>query len=101
MRHALDWLVERQVLDVVGDWAAWRPGLRPGGWAFQYDNPHYPDVDDTAVVALALDRFDRAAHGPAIHRAAEWGIGMASRNGRWGGLARRKPQDTPDQHTLP
>jgi len=84
VRRGLDWLVERQVLDVMGDWAAWRPGLRPGGWAFQYDNPHYPDVDDTAVVALALDRFDRAAYGPAIDRAAEWVIGMQSRNGGWG-----------------
>jgi squalene-hopene/tetraprenyl-beta-curcumene cyclase len=84
VRRGLDWLVERQVVDVVGDWAVWRPGLRPGGWAFQYENPHYPDVDDTAVVALALDRFDRAAYRPAIDRAAEWVIGMQSRNGGWG-----------------
>ncbi len=80
----LDWLAERQVLDLAGDWAVWRPGLRPGGWAFQYANPHYPDVDDTAVVALALDRFDRARYRPAIDRAAEWVIGMQSRNGGWG-----------------
>ena len=60
-----------------------RPGLRPGGWAFQYANPHYPDLDDTAAVALALDRFDRPATR-AIDRAAEWVIGMQSRNGGWG-----------------
>ena len=52
----LDWLVPLQVLDVEGDWAARRPDVRPGGWAFQYANPHYPDVDDTAVVAMAMDR---------------------------------------------
>jgi squalene-hopene/tetraprenyl-beta-curcumene cyclase len=84
VRRGLDWLAERQILNVVGDWAVWRPGLRPGGWAFQYANPHYPDVDDTAVVALALDRFDRGAYRPVVDRAAEWVIGMQSRNGGWG-----------------
>jgi squalene-hopene/tetraprenyl-beta-curcumene cyclase len=84
LRRGLDWLAERQVLDLAGDWAEWRPRLRPGGWAFQYANPHYPDVDDTAVVALALDRFDRARYQRAIDRAAEWIIGMQSRNGGWG-----------------
>ena len=70
--HALDWLASKQVLEVVGDWAAVRPGLRPGGWAFQYENPYYPDVDDTAVAAMALDRFDRERWRPALDRAAEW-----------------------------
>jgi len=84
VRRGLDWLVERQVLDLAGDWAEWRPGLRPGGWAFQYANPHYPDVDDTAVVAMALDRFDGARYRDAIDRAAEWIAGMQSRNGGWG-----------------
>ena len=46
----------QQVLDVKGDWAAQRPDVRPGGWAFQYANPHYPDLDDTAVVVMAMDR---------------------------------------------
>ena len=55
-RCACDWLRQRQILDVVGDWAVRRPGLRPGGWAFQYANPHYPDVDDTAVVGMLLHR---------------------------------------------
>ena len=84
IRGALDWLEDRQILDVVGDWAATRPGLRPGGWAFQYANPHYPDLDDTAAVGLALDRFDPARYRQAIDRAAEWVIGMQSRNGGWG-----------------
>jgi squalene-hopene/tetraprenyl-beta-curcumene cyclase len=84
VRRALDWLVAKQELHVTGDWSAWRPGLRPGGWAFQYANPHYPDVDDTAVVAMALDRHDRAGYRDAIARAAEWIEGMQSRNGGWG-----------------
>ena len=57
VKRGLDWLMPMQVLDVRGDWIARRPDLRPGGWAFQYANPHYPDVDDTAVVAMAMDRM--------------------------------------------
>ncbi|KAH2824460.1 hypothetical protein KXV85_000785, partial [Aspergillus fumigatus] len=47
--QGLDWLKPRQVLDLKGDWAVKAPDTRPGGWAFQYNNPHYPDLDDTAV----------------------------------------------------
>ena len=84
IRRALDWLEAKQVLEHVGDWAATRPGIRPGGWAFQYANPHYPDLDDTAAVALALERFDAMRYRRAIDRAAEWVLGMQSRNGGWG-----------------
>jgi squalene-hopene/tetraprenyl-beta-curcumene cyclase len=84
VRRAIGWLAEKQVLDTVGDWATTRPGLRPGGWAFQYANPYYPDLDDTAAVALALDRFDRTRYREAIDRAEEWVLGMQSRNGGWG-----------------
>jgi squalene-hopene/tetraprenyl-beta-curcumene cyclase len=83
----LDWLVPRQVLDDVGDWAARRPQVRPGGWAFQYANPHYPDLDDTAVVVMAMDRARHAGAGKrydqAIERGAEWVKGLQSRNGGW------------------
>jgi squalene-hopene/tetraprenyl-beta-curcumene cyclase len=84
VRRALDWLATKQVLEVAGDWASTRPGLRPGGWAFQFENPYYPDLDDTAAVALALDRFGSARYRVAIDRAAEWVIGMQSRGGGWG-----------------
>ncbi len=84
LRRAHDWLESKQVLEVVGDWAATRPGLRPGGWAFQFENPYYPDLDDTAAVALALDRFGSTRYRVAIDRAAEWVVGMQSRNGGWG-----------------
>jgi squalene-hopene/tetraprenyl-beta-curcumene cyclase len=86
-RCSLDWLIPKQVLDVRGDWSAQRPNLRPGGWAFQYANPHYPDVDDTAVVAMALDRMQGLGQGEyagAIERAREWIVGMQSVNGGWG-----------------
>jgi squalene-hopene/tetraprenyl-beta-curcumene cyclase len=84
----LDWLVPKQILDVRGDWIARRPDLRPGGWAFQYANPHYPDVDDTAVVAMAMDRVQKESGGQdfraALERARGWIIGMQSENGAWG-----------------
>jgi squalene-hopene/tetraprenyl-beta-curcumene cyclase len=88
---ACDWLKPLQILDVVGDWAVRRPGLRPGGWAFQYANPHYPDVDDTAVVGLLLHRNGDPAYAPAIDRAREWVIGMQSSDGGWGAF---EPENT-------
>ncbi|MDQ7247805.1 squalene--hopene cyclase [Dongia sedimenti] len=84
LRPAMDWLRRNQIKDVVGDWASARPDVRPGGWAFQYANPHYPDVDDTAVVVMALDRFDHAESKEAIDRGAEWVLGLQSKNGGWG-----------------
>src|SRR5271170_5021278 len=88
VKRGLDWLVPKQVLDVRGDWIARRGGIRPGGWAFQHANPHYPDVDDTAVVAMAMDRVQglsgRKSYDPSLARAREWIIGMQSENGAWG-----------------
>ncbi|HEX2216592.1 MAG TPA: squalene--hopene cyclase [Xanthobacteraceae bacterium] len=86
--RGLDWLIPRQVLDVKGDWIAQRPGVRPGGWAFQYANAHYPDLDDTAVVVMAMDRargFDRDENfSTPIARGREWVEGLQSHNGGWG-----------------
>jgi len=86
-RKALDWLKPLQVLDVEGDWIVRAPGLRPGGWAFQYANPHYPDLDDTAVVIMAMDRAQKIGgdkhYEAEIARAEEWVRGMQSKNGGW------------------
>ncbi len=81
---ATDWLAARQILDVAGDWAVNRPGLQPGGWAFQYNNDFYPDVDDTAVVGMLLHRADADRYKDAIKRAEIWIEGMQSNNGGWG-----------------
>jgi len=83
-REGLDWLAERQVLDVVGDWASQRPHLRPGGWGFEYRNDYYPDIDDTAVVVCAMQRADPERYATAIARAVEWVVGMQSKNGGFG-----------------
>lgn len=91
VRAGLAWLEPLQITDVAGDWAVRKPHVRPGGWAFQYANAYYPDVDDTAVVAMAMDRA--AGQGPddrgseyktAIARAREWIEGLQSANGGWG-----------------
>lgn len=84
MQKALDWLKGRQVLEVKGDWKANRGHVRPGGWAFQYWNDYYPDVDDTAAVVMALHRADRHKYRESIERGTEWIIGMQSKNGGWG-----------------
>jgi squalene-hopene/tetraprenyl-beta-curcumene cyclase len=88
VKRGLDWLLPKQVLDVRGDWIARRGDIRPGGWAFQYANPHYPDVDDTAVVAMAMDRVQglsgRRDYQASLARAREWILGMQSANGAWG-----------------
>jgi len=83
----LQWLAPLQVLDVKGDWAEARPDVRPGGWAFQYANPHYPDLDDTAVVVMAMDRVRNLQQtkefDAPIARATEWIEGLHSKNGGW------------------
>jgi squalene-hopene/tetraprenyl-beta-curcumene cyclase len=86
-KRGLDWLLPRQVLNVKGDWAVKRPDVRPGGWAFQYNNDYYPDLDDTAVVVMAMDRSRRATqsgeYDASIARAREWLVGLQSRDGGW------------------
>lgn len=82
--RAADWLASCQITDVVGDWAAQRPDLAPGGWAFQYANPHYPDVDDSAVVMAAMDRLDPKRYEQELKSGAVWLRGMQSANGGWG-----------------
>lgn len=84
LKKSAAWLRERQILDVKGDWIVNAPTLRPGGWAFQYENDYYPDVDDTAVVGMLLHRLDAVENKEAIDRAREWIIGMQSTNGGWG-----------------
>jgi squalene-hopene/tetraprenyl-beta-curcumene cyclase len=86
-RQGLQWLKPKQVLDVKGDWAVKSPQVRPGGWAFQYNNDYYPDLDDTAVVVMAMDRARRidqtVEYDAAIARGREWIEGMQSRDGGW------------------
>ncbi|HEX5309864.1 MAG TPA: squalene--hopene cyclase [Solirubrobacteraceae bacterium] len=84
--RAGEWLLDEEVR-VPGDWRVPRPRLAPGGWAFEFANVNYPDVDDTAEVVLALQRIDAGgekARRGAIERAATWTLGMQSAGGGWG-----------------
>jgi squalene-hopene/tetraprenyl-beta-curcumene cyclase len=89
--EACAWLRGRQITDVVGDWAVRRPGVPPGGWAFQYRNDFYPDVDDTAVVGMLLDRQHDPGQAEALQRAQAWVVGMQSSDGGWGAF---EPENT-------
>ena len=84
IRKSMEWLRSKQITDIDGDYAIWRPHVKPGGWAFQYENAHFPDVDDTAVVVMAMDRSNDPANAEAVKTATEWVVGMQSRNGGWG-----------------
>lgn len=79
--RALDWLKERQLSDEPGDWRENRPHLEGGGWAFEYANPHYPDLDDSAVIAWVMHLTGLERYRESIRRAADWLAGMQSKNG--------------------
>ncbi|HEY7952337.1 MAG TPA: squalene--hopene cyclase [Solirubrobacteraceae bacterium] len=84
--RAREWLLDEEVT-VRGDWDVARPQLAPGGWAFEFANVNYPDVDDTAEVVLALQRTTPAGKAraqAAIERATRWVEGMQSSGGGWG-----------------
>ena len=83
-QSALRWLASKQLSDEPGDWRVQRPNLAGGGWAFQFGNSYYPDVDDTAVVAYAMLQADTPVFAENIRRAANWIAGMQSRNGGYG-----------------
>ncbi|MBO0877145.1 MAG: squalene--hopene cyclase, partial [Pseudonocardia sp.] len=83
---ATDWILDEEIR-VPGDWSVRRPGLAPGGWAFEFENDGYPDTDDTAEIVLALRRVDHPDPGrlrAAIERGMAWMTGMQSKDGGWG-----------------
>ena len=81
IHRALKWLKDRQLQDQPGDWRENHPGLKGGGWAFQFDNPHYPDLDDTAAVAWVMHQSGQEHFRESVQRAADWVCGMQSKNG--------------------
>ena len=103
LSQAADWLLSEEIPG-PGDWQVRRPWLNPGGWAFEFDNDGYPDIDDTAEAVLALRRTARGSQPaggqatggqatggqatggrhPAIGRGLRWITGMQSKDGGWG-----------------
>ena len=85
LAKAYTWLKSKQLLDEPGDWQISRPNVKGGGWAFQFNNPHYPDVDDTAVVAFAMTEAENATElHDSVHQATRWIAEMQSKNGGYG-----------------
>jgi squalene-hopene/tetraprenyl-beta-curcumene cyclase len=83
IREAAGWLIGHQI-STPGDWSVKRPDLEPGGWAFQFHNDWFPDVDDSAVILMVLAEAahdDAAARERAIRRGANWVMGMQSKDG--------------------
>jgi squalene-hopene/tetraprenyl-beta-curcumene cyclase len=87
IRLAMDWILDHEIR-VPGDWAVTVRGVEPGGWAFEYRNDWYPDIDDTAMVLMALARLKNGSDGDqrraeATRRAVNWILAMQSRDGGW------------------
>jgi squalene-hopene/tetraprenyl-beta-curcumene cyclase len=86
MLKAGDWLLSCQT-KTEGDWKVSAPRAEPGGWYFQFENEWYPDVDDTAVVVMALEKLrppDLQRQRQAISRAYRWILAMQGSDGGWG-----------------
>lgn len=82
---ACKWLASKQILK-KGDWSIRRPDLDPGGWAFEFENSWYPDVDDSAVVLMLLHRYadDGLIDRANLEKGLAWILGMQGRDGGWG-----------------
>jgi squalene-hopene/tetraprenyl-beta-curcumene cyclase len=87
---AAEWILSKQILG-PGDWQVKNKDAEPGGWAFEFRNDHYPDVDDTAFVLMALQRVkipDAQRMEAAIRRGLQWLLSMQNRDGGWGAFDR-------------
>jgi squalene-hopene/tetraprenyl-beta-curcumene cyclase len=85
MQRAVRWLLDQEVR-APGDWQVRRPGIAPAGWHFEYQNDWYPDIDDSAMVVLALHRAAPAGDPEvraATRRALDWILAMQNRDGGW------------------
>ena len=86
LKRAAEWLMDTQIT-VSGDWQAKRPQVPAGGWPFQYNNDFYPDLDDTAMAIMALEKIDGVDEDRkqrCIKRGLEWFLGMQGSDGGWG-----------------
>ncbi|MFE3881544.1 squalene--hopene cyclase [Streptomyces lydicus] len=96
---AVDWMLAEQIRR-PGDWSVKRPRLPSGGWAFEFENGNYPDIDDTAEVVLALRRVqhpDPQRVEAAVDRAVRWNFGMQSKGGGWGAFDVDNTSPFPDR----
>jgi squalene-hopene/tetraprenyl-beta-curcumene cyclase len=95
MRRAVAWLLREQIPDdAPGDWRMKCSETHGNGWAFEFDNDAYPDIDDTTIVVLALlEGGERAATDDAVSRAVRWTLAMDCRNGAWAAFDRNNDRE--------
>jgi squalene-hopene/tetraprenyl-beta-curcumene cyclase len=79
------WLASKQIVK-KGDWSVKRPDLKPGGWSFEFHNSWYPDVDDSAVVLMVLNRYKKTefVNAENLSTGINWILGMQGKDGGWG-----------------
>lgn len=92
LRRAVEWLMDKQILRVKGDWRFKARKVRPGGWPFEHENDHYPDIDDSGLAILALLPHEKTFPSPklteSIDRGIEWILGMQGSDGGWAAFDR-------------
>jgi squalene-hopene/tetraprenyl-beta-curcumene cyclase len=89
------WLLAKQITEVKGDWAVRNPAAKPGGWAFEFENDYYPDVDDTIEVLTVLSRLaiPWREKEEAIKTGIDWLISMQNNDGGWGAFDRNQTRE--------
>ena len=93
LTRGADWLLQKQIFS-YGDWAVKNRAAKPGGWAFEFENRFYPDVDDTAVVVMALQPVpSRQPKQIALERALQWTASMQCSEGGWAAFDLNNNQD--------
>jgi squalene-hopene/tetraprenyl-beta-curcumene cyclase len=97
-RRATDWMLNKEC-KIASDWVKNVPGAKVGGWFFEYENPHYPDVDDTAAVTMALKRIGGPGAQEAVQRGLDWLLAMQNNDGGWAAFDHTK--DRPILEKIP
>ncbi|HEX4125718.1 MAG TPA: prenyltransferase/squalene oxidase repeat-containing protein, partial [Tepidisphaeraceae bacterium] len=95
-RRATSWLLEKECR-VASDWQKNCPGATPAGWFFEFNNPQYPDTDDTAMVAMALKRAGGEVAEPAVERGRQWLLAMQNDDGGWAAFDRTRSRPVLEQ----
>lgn len=96
--RGVDWLLEKECR-VASDWQKNCPRVEPSGWFFEFSNPHYPDVDDTAIVLASLSRLGGEKSKAALARGLKWLLNMQNDDGGWAAFDRTK--DRPILEKIP